>query len=93
MRHRVEYHINLKVMYMEKWSLFSNLDGEIMLLCPVEEIEGEINDLEAIIAKIIEAKWKIDSAFKKNASEGDFRSLLHDSQPEDSVNRPQLPKL
>jgi len=36
--------------------VFSNLDGEIVSLCPEEDIEREIEDSETIIAKIIEAK-------------------------------------
>ena len=54
--------------------VFSNLN-EIMLLCPVEEIKGEIKDSEAIIAKIIEAKRKNDSFFKENTSEGPYRMI------------------
>lgn len=36
--------------------VFSNLDREIVNLCPEEDIEREIADSESIIAKIIEAK-------------------------------------
>ena len=35
---------------------FSNLDGEIVALYPMEEIEREIKDLEAFTPKIIETK-------------------------------------
>ena len=41
---------------------FSNLDGEIVALCPMDEIEMEIEDSEAITAKIIEAKRKVQAA-------------------------------
>ena len=50
-----------------KMKVFSNVDAEIVSLCPVEEIEGEIEDSESIIVKIIEAKRKIDSSFKGNS--------------------------
>ena len=86
----------LNVIYEQfdaKMKVFSNLDGEIVLLCPVEEIEGEIEDSESIIAKIIEAKRKIDSSLKGNADEH-VRSLPSTGPSDHStVNRPRLPKL
>ena len=76
-----------------KMKVFSNSDGEIVSLCPVEEIEGEIKDSESIIAKIIEAKGKIDSTLKGNSGEH-VRSLPSIGPPDHStVHRPQLPKL
>ena len=76
-----------------KMKVFSNLDGEIILLCPVEEIEAEIEDSESIIVKIIEVKRKIDSALKGNSDER-VRSLPSTGPPDHStVNRPRLPKL
>ena len=53
---------------------FSNLDGEIVALCPIEEIEREIEDSEAITAKIIEAKRKIQSALRERPHDCDVRS-------------------
>ena len=40
-------------------------DKKIVTLCPIEEIEREIEYSEAIIAKIIEAKQKIQAALKE----------------------------
>ena len=71
-----------------KMKVFSNLDREIISLCPVEEIEGEIKDSESIIVKIIEAKRIIDSTLKGNSS-GHVRSLPSTDPPDHStVHRP-----
>ena len=73
--------------------VFSNSDGEIISLCSVEEIEGEIKDSESIITNIIEAKRKIDLTLKGNYGEH-FRSLPSTGPPDHStVHRPRLPKL
>ena len=86
----------LNVIYEQfdaKMKVFSNLYGEIVLLCPVEEIEGEIEDSESIIAKIIEAKRKIDSSLKGNVDEC-VRSLPSAGPPHHlTVSTPRLPKL
>lgn len=42
----------------DKLKYLSTLDGEIVSLCCMEEIEGEIEESEAVVAKIIEAKQK-----------------------------------
>ena len=47
--------------------VFSNLDGEIVALCPEDEVEREIEDSESIIAKVIEGKRKIDIVLKENS--------------------------
>ena len=76
-----------------KMKVCSNLDGEIVSLCSVEEIEGEIEDSESIIVKIIEVKRKIDSSFNRNSDER-VRSLPSaGSLGHSTVNRPLLPKL
>ena len=64
--------------------VFSNSDGEIISLCPVEKIEEEIKDIESIIAKIIEAKRKIDSTLKRNSGEH-VRSLPSTGPPDHST--------
>ena len=49
----------LKIIYEQldgKRKVFSNLDGEIVALCPEEEIKREIKDSESVTAKIIEAR-------------------------------------
>jgi len=38
-------------------------------LCPLTEIEGELNDYEPIEAKLLETKRKINSYVKKGPSE------------------------
>lgn len=58
----------LKVIYEQldgKMKVFSSLDGEIVALCPEDEIEQEIEDSESIIAKVIEGKRKIDIVLKE----------------------------
>ena len=42
--------------------------GRSYLIMSFHEIKGEIKDFEAIIAKIIEAKQKINSTLKENVS-------------------------
>ena len=52
----------LKIIYEQlegKMKVFSNLDGEIVALCPENDIEREIEDLESITVKIIEARRKL----------------------------------
>ena len=43
---RIEYH-NIE----EKVKVFSNLNGEIVALCPEEDIKWEIEDMEYITVK------------------------------------------
>ena len=75
-----------------KMKQFSNLDGEIVALCPMDEIEMEIEDSEAITEKIIEAKRKVQAALKENPQDSD-------AQPspvvmaESTASKPRLPKL
>ena len=83
----------LKIMYEQlegKMKVFSNLDGEIVALCPEDDIEREIEDSESITTKIIEAWRKIDTTLKENP-----RDCTHVLSPpvEDPGTRPRLPKL
>ena len=83
----------LKIIYEQlegKMKVFSNLDGEIVALCPEDDIEREIEDSESITAKIIEARRKIDTTLKENP-----RDRTHVLLPpvEDPGTRPRLPKL
>ena len=75
-----------------KMKQFSNLDREIVMLCPIEEIEREIEDSEAITAKIIEAKRKIQSALRERPRDYDVR-LPPVAPPESPATKPRLPKL
>ena len=45
-----------------KAELLSGLDTEIVSLCKVSDIEGDIEEAESITAKIIECRAKIDKA-------------------------------
>ena len=84
----------LKVIYEQlegKMKIFSSLDGEIVALCPEEEIEQEIEDSESIIAKVIEGKRKIDIILKENSRDRTHVSVL--PPPDEAMNRPRLPKL
>ena len=45
-----------------KMKVLTNLDGEIVSLCQVDDITREIDESEGIIAKLIECKRKIASA-------------------------------
>ena len=74
-----------------KMKQFSILDGEIVALCPIDEIEREIEDSEAITAKIIEAKRRIQSVLKETTRERDVRSPS--VAPESPATKPRLPKL
>ena len=58
---------------------------------PIDEIEREIEDSEAITAKIIEAKHRIQSALKEATRGHDVRSPS--VAPESSATKPRLPKL
>lgn len=74
--------------------VFSSLDGEIVSLCPEEEIEREIEESESITAKIIESKRKIDSSLKGIPGDRSVRpstGVVHSDHA--TVNRPRLPKL
>ena len=84
----------LKVIYEQldsKMKVFSNLDGEIVALCPEDEIEREIEDSESIIAKVIEGKHKIDIVIKENSRNRTHVSAL--PPPDEVMSRPRLPKL
>ena len=77
-----------------KLKVFSSLDGEIVSLCPEEEIEREIEDSESITAKIIESKRKIDSRLKGNSGALPERSSTGAVRSDAAImNRPRLPKL
>ena len=73
-----------------KMKVFSNLDGEIVSLCAEEDIDQEIDDSETIIAKIIEAKRKIDFTVKENSHDRARESTTPVSNP---VAKPRLPEL
>ena len=51
-----------------KMKVLTNLDGEIVSLCHVDDITREINESEGIIAKLIECKRKIASAMSNPVS-------------------------
>ena len=53
-----------------KLKVFSILNGEIVALCPEEDVDREIEDTESITAKIIGAKRKVDEALKRENSHG-----------------------
>ena len=52
-----------------KWKALCTLDGEIVSLCPLTEIEGKLNDSEPNEAKLLETKRKINSYVKKGPDE------------------------
>ena len=70
--------------------VFSNLDGEIVALCPEDDTKQEIEDSESITAKIIEARRKIDTTLKENPHD---RAHVLSPPVEDPGTRPRLPKL
>ena len=54
-----EAQARLKVIFKQlkaKSAVFSELDREISSLCNLEEVEGEIEEAERVIAKLIECK-------------------------------------
>ena len=51
-----------------KMKVLTNLDGEIVSLCQVDDITREIDESEGIIAKLIECKRKIASAMSNPVS-------------------------
>ena len=69
--------------------VFINLDGEIVALCPEDDIEQEIKDSESTTAKIFEARRNIDMTLKENS-----RDHTHVLSPpvEDPGTRPRLTK-
>jgi len=52
-----------------KWKALSTLDGEIVSLCPLTELERELNDSESIEVKLLETRHKISSYVRKRPSE------------------------
>ena len=59
----VEALAHLKVIYKQldsKLCFLSKVDEEISSLCELEEIEREVEESEATVAKIIERKHRID---------------------------------
>ena len=72
--------------------VFSNLDREIVALCPEEDIKRETEDSESVTTKIIEARRKIDMTLKEN-SVCDRTHVLSMPSVEDAGTRPRLPKL
>ena len=51
-----------------KMKVLTNLNGEIVSLCQVDDITREIDESEGIIAKLIECKRKIASAMSNPVS-------------------------
>ena len=79
----------LKVIYEQldsKMKVFSNLNGEIVALCPEDEVEREIEDSESIIAKVIEGKCKIDIVLKENSR--DRTRVSAPPPPDEVMSRP-----
>ena len=76
-----------------KWKALSTLDGEIVSLCPLAEIEGELNDSEPVEAKLLETKRKISSYVKKRPGEHTASLSPAVARESPAVNRPRLPKL
>ena len=75
-----------------KMKVISNLDSEIVGICVIDEIEREIEESEAIAAKIIQLKRKINAAIATTSRE----SVAHAVPPPPSgeaSTKPRLPKL
>ena len=75
-----------------KRKVISNLDSEIVGICVIDEIEREIEESEAITAKIIQSKRKINAAIATTSRE----SVAHAVPPPPSgeaSTKPRLPKL
>ena len=75
-----------------KLKAFTSLDGEIVELCPEDEIEREIEDSESITAKLISAKRKINLALKKENSRDKTPAMFHTADTA-VAGKPRLPKL
>ena len=75
-----------------KMKVLTNLDGEIVSLCQVDDITREIDESEGIITKLIECKRKIASVMSNPVSP----STLSPDPISTTVGptvKPQLPKL
>ena len=75
-----------------KKKVISNLDSKSVGICVIDEIEREIEESEAITAKIIQSKRKINAAIATTSRE----SVAHAVPPPPSgeaSTRPRLPKL
>ena len=51
-----------------KSSYLNNLDSEVLDLCEVSDIAGEVDEAEVITAKIIECQFRIEQCMKGNAT-------------------------
>ena len=75
-----------------KMKVLTNLDGEIVSLCQVDDITREIDESEGIIAKLIECKRKIASAMSNPVSTSTISSHPVAATVRPAV-KPRLPKL
>ena len=66
--------------------VLTNLDGQIMSLCQVDNITREIDESEGIIAKLIECKQKIASAMSNSVSTSTISSDLITATIKPAVN-------
>ena len=51
-----------------KIKVLTNIDGEIMSLCQIDDITCKIDESEGIITKVIECKRKVASAMSNSVS-------------------------
>ena len=75
-----------------KEKVLSNLDGEIVAICPLAEIEAELTESESL-EKLLETSHKIIAAVSKNVNDRETPSspstVVRDSS---ANNKPCLPK-
>ena len=77
-----------------KQKALGNLDGEIVSVCPLTEIETELTESEPLEAKLLETRRKISAAISKSTSAvREATALTSHVSPEGPVNKPHLPKL
>ena len=58
---------HLKIIYEQlenKMQLLQGMDSEIVMLCNLDEVEGEINESESVIGKILECKGHMSAVIK-----------------------------
>ena len=94
--HRTRLNV-LRLQLETKSTVLAELDKEIFSCCELGEIEGEIEEAESIVAKIIQYKTKIESVLNPNVG---ITSSLRSSVVEPSTvetttsgTKPRLPKL
>ena len=71
--------------------VISNLDSQIVATCPIDEIEREIEESEAITAKLIQLKQKIGAAITNTSRESVAHTVLSPSG--EASTKPRLLKL